>query len=29
MKFAGYDHRAATEVPAFGTKKSEKASESG
>jgi len=29
MKFAGYDHRVATEVPAIGTKSRIKTSESG
>jgi hypothetical protein len=29
MKFAGYDHRVATEVPALGTKSRKKTSESG
>lgn len=29
MKFAGYDHRVATEVQAFGTKSRKKATESG
>ncbi len=29
MKFAGYDHRVATEVPAFGTKIRKITSESG